>query len=200
MARLAIFIDGGYYNALADDHFRTRFEFPKVIEQIKTKVIEKTPDTVDILRTFYYDCLPYQSQSPTESERIRYGKKLGFFNYLETLPRVQVRQGRLAIRGKNSNGIPIFQQKRTDLLLGLDFAELSTKRQVSHIALFAGDSDFCPAVDFAKKEGVCVWLFHGPRFSKSMSKGECTFAEDLWKCCDERCEIDQKFVDLIKRS
>ncbi len=197
MARLAIYIDGGYFSALSDNHYRVRLELPKVIEEIKIRVTARTPEPVDILRTFYYDCLPYQSQTPTPSEAQRYGKKLGFFNYLETLPRVQVRQGRLAFRGTNAKGVPIFQQKRTDLLMGLDFAELSTKRQASHIALFAGDSDFCPAVDFAKREGVCVWLFHGPRVSPY--NGEGTFAEDLWKCCDERCEIDQAFIDKVKR-
>ena len=33
-------------------------------------------------------------------------------------------------RGLNNNGRPIFQQKRVDLLLGLDFALLSGKNRL----------------------------------------------------------------------
>lgn len=198
MARLAIFIDGGYYSALAEKHYHTRIEFPKFVEEIKNVIAAKTPESVDILRTFYYDCPPYQSLNPTISERQKYGQKIGFFNYLETLPRVQVRQGRLAYRGKNSQGVKIFQQKRVDLLLGLDFAEQSTKRQITHVALVAGDSDFCPAIEFAKREGICVWLFHGPRVSPA--NRENTYSIDLWQCADERYEIDQSFIDKVKRT
>jgi uncharacterized LabA/DUF88 family protein len=79
----------------------------------------------------------------------------------------------------------------------LDFAEQSTKHQITHVALVAGDSDFGPAIEFAKREGVCTWLFHGPQVSPS--SGECTYAQDLWQCADERHEIDQAFIDKVKR-
>jgi len=197
MARLAIFIDGGYYNALAEKHYHVRLEFPKLIEEIHSIVSMKAREGIDILRTFYYDCPPHQSHNPTATEKARYGAKIGFFNYLETLPRVQVQRGRLAYRGKNRSGTPIYQQKRIDLLLGLDFAELSAKGQVSYIALVAGDSDFHPAIEHAKREGVCVWLFHGPKVSPD--NGESTYSEELWRCADERYEIDQAFIDRIKR-
>ena len=197
MARLAIFVDGGYYNALAEKHYNVRIEFPKLVDEIRSTISAQVSDGIDILRTYYYDCPPYQSKNPTATEKTRYGAKIGFFNYLERLPKVQVQKGRLAYRGKTRNGVPIFQQKRVDLLLGLDFAEQSTKGQISYIALLAGDSDFCPAVEFAKKESVCVWLFHGPKVSPG--NGERTYSEDLWQCADERCEIDQAFIDKIKR-
>ena len=78
----------------------------------------------------------------------------------------------------------------------MDFAELSAKGQVGHIALVAGDSDFYPAVEYAKREGVCVWLFHGPKVSPA--NHENTYSQELWQCADERVEIDQTFVDSIK--
>ena len=197
MARLAIFVDGGYYNALAVKHYNTRLDFPKFINEITSIVATKTPETLEVLRTFLYDCFPYQSKTPTANERRLYANKLGFFNYLETLPRVQVRKGVLAYRGNNAAGEPIFIQKKIDLLLGLDFAEQSTKGHITHLALIAGDSDYCPAVEFAKKESVCVWLFHGPTVSQITK--ESTYAEELWKCCDERYEIDLAFINRVKR-
>jgi uncharacterized LabA/DUF88 family protein len=197
MSRLAIFVDGGYYSALAEKHYHERLDFVKFIEEIRSTVESKSRDGIDILRTFYYDCPPYQSNTPSDEEKRRYGAKIGFFNYLDTLPRVQVRKGRLAYRGRKRNGGPIYQQKRVDLLLGLDFADLSAKGQVSYIALVAGDSDFHPAVEHAKQEGVCVWLFHGPKVSPD--NYESTYSEELWQCADERCEINQVFIDKIKR-
>lgn len=191
LSRLATFVDGGYFNALAERHFHCRIDFAKFVAEIQVAIAARTPDPVDVLRTFFYDCPPYQNQNSTPAEKQRYAQKISFFNHLETLPRVQVRQGLLAYRGRDAQGAPIFTQKRVDLLLGLDLAEQSTKRQITHLALVTGDSDLCPAVEFAKREGVCVWLFHGPRN---------TFARDLWRCCDERFEIDQPFIDRVRRT
>ena len=83
------------------------------------------------------------------------------------------------------------QQKRVDLMLGLDFALLSSKRQITHTVLIAGDSDFIPAVEVAKQEGIAVWLFHGPgRSGDSRS----TYAEELWFAVDVRFEVTREFL------
>lgn len=197
MARLAIFVDGAYYNALAEKHYNIRFEFPKFTDEIKNIVAAKTPEAIELLRTFHYDCLPYQSRTPTPQERTRYGRKLGFFNYLKRLPRVELREGYVVFRGNNTRGEPIFEQKKVDLLLGLDFAIQSSKGLITHLALVAGDGDLCPGVEFAKAQSVCVWLFHGPKVSPTT--GERTYSEALWVSCDERYQIDQAFVDKTKR-
>lgn len=198
MARLAVFVDGGYLDALAEDEFSVRIDLGKLGEKITEIVAAKTPETVDRLRTFYYHCLPYQSNPPTEEERLRFGRKRRFFDALRHLPRFAMREGRLAFRGYDASGKPIFQQKRVDLLLGLDFALLSGKRQITHAAVVAGDSDLLPAFHVAKDEGILVWLFHGPRISRK--DGDCTFATELWLEADERFEIHQAFMDSIARS
>ena len=95
------------------------------------------------------------------------------------------------MRGYNSAGEPLFVQKRVDLLLGLDFALLSTKQRISHIALVAGDSDLIPAVQVAKDESVSTWLFHGPRN---------TVHQDLWREVDERYEITREFMLRCERT
>lgn len=198
MARLAIFVDGGYVDALAEDEFSIWVDLRKLSEEINRIVAATTPETVDLLRTFYYHCLPYQSNPPTEDEKRRFGQKRRFFDALRHLPRFAMREGRLAFRGYNANGEPIFQQKRIDLLLGLDFALLAGKRQITHAAVVGGDSDLLPAVHVAKEEGILVWLFHGPRNSKK--DGSATFANELWLEADERFEIDQAFMNRIARS
>ncbi len=68
MGKIAIFIDGGYLDkVLYHDHGSKKLNYRGLAEEI-TK-----PD--EILRTYYYHCLPYQSNPPTEEERQRFANK-----------------------------------------------------------------------------------------------------------------------------
>lgn len=196
MARLAIFIDGGYLDALAEKEFRLRIDLELLARRIVADVGAKTPEPVDLLRAFYYHCPPYQGNPPTEEERRRYAARRSFFDAVKRIPRFDVREGRLEYRGQDASGRKVFAQKRVDLMLGLDFALLSSKRQITHVALLAGDSDFIPAFDVAKAEGVSAWLFHGPRVSENRTS---TYHLDLWMAADERVEIDREFMESIRR-
>jgi uncharacterized LabA/DUF88 family protein len=198
MSRLAIFIDGGYLDALAEDEFHLRIDYEKLVNKIKEVVASKTPESVDLLRALYYHCLPYQSNPPTAEEAMRYGKKRSFFAALKRIPRFNVREGRLNFKGIDKKGKPIFQQKRVDLMLGLDFALLSGKRQITHAVIVSGDSDLLPAFHVAKEEGILVWLFHGPPISKKDDSS--TYAHELWEAADERFEIDLNFMQSIERT
>ena len=42
--------------------------------------------------------------------------------------------------------------------VGLDIASLTLKKQVEVIVLVTGDSDFVPAMKFARREGVQLFL------------------------------------------
>jgi len=42
--------------------------------------------------------------------------------------------------------------------LGLDIAALTLKRHIEVLVLVAGDSDFVPAMKFARREGVQLYL------------------------------------------
>lgn len=198
MARLAIFIDGGYITALAEKGFNIWMDFEKLPGEILRIVTAKTPEPLDLLRTYYYDCLPYQSNPPTASEAERFAKSRKFHDFIGRLPRFIVREGRLKFKGLDANKEPIFQQKRVDLMLGLDIALLSAKQQVSHIAIVAGDSDLIPAFEVARNESISVWLFHGPRTSRI--DGASTYASELWAAADERHEIDLNFMKNIERA
>ena len=147
---------------------------------------------MDLLRTYYYDCLPYQSNPPTEEEKQRISRKEGRFNALRKLESYTVREGRLMFRGRDNSGRPIFQQKRVDLLLGLDFALLSGKNRITHAAIVSGDSDLIPAVEVAQQEGISTWLFHGPYQSANS-----TYATELWTAADRRFSMDQDFMDSV---
>ncbi len=199
MSMLAIFVDGGYLDKMSKDEYHVRVDIAKLASEICRVINDKSGDRVDILRLFYYDCLPYQSRTPTTDEAERFSKKRQYFHSISMLPRVKVREGRLKFRGiDKQSGEPIFQQKRVDLQLGLDFALLSGKRSIAHAAIVTGDSDLLPALETAKEEGILVWLFHGP--SKSCKDNCPTYASELWSEADERYEMDSKFFNAIKRN
>jgi uncharacterized LabA/DUF88 family protein len=194
MARLAIFIDGGYIKALAEKEFAVWIDYERLPSKILEVVAAKTPEPIDLLRAYYYDCLPYQSDPPTKEEAERFAKARRFHDFLTRLPRFEFRQGRLKYRGLDSTGQPIFQQKRVDIMLGLDIALLSAKHQISHMAIVSGDSDLLPALEVARKEGLSVWLFHGPRNSRVTG-----IASELWNGADERYEINLDFMKDVER-
>jgi uncharacterized LabA/DUF88 family protein len=49
-------------------------------------------------------------------------------------------------------------QKGVDIRIGLDIAWISLKRVVDILVLVTGDSDFVPAMKFARREGLRVYL------------------------------------------
>ena len=187
MARLAIFIDGAYMERT----FGIRVDYGLLCGEITRVVDEGTQEPVDLLRAHYYDCPPYQSDPATDEERERVAKKRGFLDMLRRLPRFEVREGRLVFRGSDGQGRPIFQRKRIGALLGLDVALLSAKNRITHAAFVTGGSDFLPVLEAAAREGVSVWLFHGPSYM---------VATELHRQADERREIDAAFMRRIERS
>ncbi|HEX6044708.1 MAG TPA: NYN domain-containing protein [Pyrinomonadaceae bacterium] len=54
--------------------------------------------------------------------------------------------------------VPDLKQKHIDMKIGLDIAWLASKRIVERIVLITADSDFVPAMKFARREGVQVVL------------------------------------------
>ena len=179
--RTAIFIDGAYLEHV----LREEFGIPTIDFHAFSQYMAQDSD---ILRSYYYHCPPYQDNPPTEEQSQRYSNRRRFFTALERLPRYTVRLGRVEFRGNRSDGSPIFQQKRVDILLGMDIALLSAKGQIQQAILVAGDSDFIPAIEVAKNEGVLVTLYHGA-----------SPHSDLWRQADERFRIDQDMIDKTKR-
>ena len=171
MDRCAIFIDGAYIDKLFQNHLGgVRPDHAKLAAHVSTGC--------DLLRTYYYHCLPYQSSPPTNDERQRFSSAEKYMAALSRLPRFQVRLGKLEYRGVRQDGSSIFAQKRVDILLGVDMVELAATRQISRAILVAGDSDFLPAIEVVKRHGVLTVL---------------------WDICDERFEIDAGVAKAVAR-
>ena len=180
--RIAIFIDGAYAQRVVADEFGgVGIDFGKLAERMA--------NGTNVLRTYYYNCLPYQGRQASEQERERFNNARRFYHALAMLPRFEVRQGRLEFRGNAADGRPIFEQKRVDIMLGVDMVQLAAKGHIQQAVLLAGDSDFIPAVAVAKAEGVLVRLYHGNNCHS-----------DLQREVDERVQLDQQFIDAILRT
>ena len=178
MDKAAVFIDGAYLDKLLDQEFGgAQIDYGRFAAMMAKEC--------SILRTYYYHCPPYQSNPPREEERRRTAAKDRFFSALSRLPRFQVRLGKLAFRGTDGAGNPIFVQKRVDIMLGVDMVQMSATRQIQQAVLLAGDSDFVPAVEAVKQYGVLTVLWHGP----IKSEGRTTVHRELWEACDDRFVI-----------
>lgn len=184
MSRAAIFIDGAYLDFVLRDEFNSaKIDYAKLSRALV--------GDIDLLRTYYYHCLPYQSNPPTLEERERFSKAQKFFEALEKLSRFEVRLGKLEYRGRDEQGKPIFEQKRVDLLMGVDLVRLSARQQITHAFLITGDSDLLPAIEIAKSEGVLIHLWHG-RVHRPHN--------DLWRAADERTAFTQEFINEIRKT
>lgn len=183
--RAAIFIDAGYLEKVIEKEFaRTKIDYGKLAVELA--------GGKELLRTYYYNCPPYQSDPPTTDEMTRKANADKFYVALKKLPRFEVRLGRLAKRCCDKCSNVYFQQKRADLMLGVDLVNLSAKEQISTAILVAGDSDFMPAVVLAKDNGVLIHLYHGGPVNRPHA--------DLLNACDDRTQITQVFIDKIKRA
>lgn len=187
MAACAVFLDAGYIEkVLQREHAGARIDYAK----LAAKMAGNEP----LLRAYYYNCLPYQSNPPTEEEKATYDRKKKFVDALSYLPRFEVRLGQLVKAGVGVNGQPIFQQKRVDLMLGVDMALLAAKGKVTSISIFTGDSDVIPAVDVVKQEGVVVSLWHGATGNGAQNAP----SRDLHQMCDERFGVAGIINDILR--
>lgn len=196
MARLAILIDGAYLESIARTELNARVNYEDLPTIVRDIVAADLVEPLDLLRTYYFNALPYKSARPTPEETTRFSAATRFHDFLRRLPKFEVREGWLAYRGNDSKNKPIFQQKQVDMLLGLDIALLSAKRLITHMAVISGDSGLTPAVDVARDEGVVVWLFHGPTGKQG---GDNTVAQSLLDHADMRYEMDSNFMNRVRR-
>ena len=178
--RSAIFIDGAYlFYLLRDEYSGARIDY----EALSKALSQGT----ELLRTYYYSSLPFQSSPPTQQESALYARTRNFLSGLRMLHRHTIRLGRTERRGFRADGSPIFEQKRVDILLAVDLVKLSADEHIQQAILVAGDSDFIPAIEAAKSEGVIVKLHHGrnPHY-------------ELLEEVDEHYRIDQALIDSVR--
>lgn len=173
--KVAVFIDNGYLaKVLKLDFGQPRLNYAAFSDMLC--------GNSERFRTYVYDCPPYQSPDPTDSEKKRKSDSDRFFNALDRLPRFEIRLGKL----RRTNSFPSFEQKGVDVLLSVDLVRLSSSNRIDKAILVTGDSDFVPAVRAAKDEGVIVQLHY--------SIGQ-NISNELYQICDDRFVITKDIID-----
>jgi uncharacterized LabA/DUF88 family protein len=180
MDKYAVFIDGGYARKVLKE-----FNNPRICYYKFSTNVAKDDQR---LRTYYYDCAPYMSASPTDEEKIKKSNFDKFIFALQRQPRFQIRLGRLA-KYILPDGKIEFAQKKVDILLGVDLVQLSVQRLIQRAILFASDSDFVPAIQIARDAGTIVELYyHIPPKPH----------DELLQACDDRILINQSAINAMK--
>lgn len=181
--KAAVFIDAGFLVKVLEAFGKPKVDYYKLARW--------ACGDCDLLRIYYYDCLPYQSPEPTQEERDRMSKAQGFFAALEKNPRFTIRKGHLKKRGYDEEGKPVCIQKGIDVYLVTDVLRISLKRQADQIVIIGGDSDFIPAIQYVQQEGIIVKLIHGPQNMFPLYR-------ELWGVVDEREGLTKEVLEQVR--
>lgn len=177
--RAMICIDNGYLSKMLQGYGMQGVSNNKLVKAIVKK------NCIKDYFVFLYDCMPYQSKSPTLEERERYAKKDKFFSRMRKNG-FTVRLGRLQKIGNN------FTQKKVDTLWTADVAKMAFRKKMNTIIIITGDSDFVPGVEVAQELGIHTILWYS-----NTSKTSTSF--DLIKTCDEVHKITKPLLHECRR-
>lgn len=195
MRRYAVLIDAGFLKRKLGSSERplTANSVQNFIEGLSR--LSELND-LHLHRVYFYDAPPLTS---TQRKPLSGGKvslahtSLATNNQqlhreLKAVPFVALRMGDLKFRGwmlkarelphekramqvTAEHLIPNIHQKGVDMRVGLDIASLTLKKQVEVIVLVTGDSDFVPAMKFARREGAQLFLAClGHRITREMQE------------------------------
>lgn len=183
MLHYAILIDGGFAKRKLGNGARpaTAQDFQQLID-----VLRDLPELreMHLHRVYYYDSVPLEGShdKPLGGGKIEFSnqpiatRSRQLFEQLWKLPFVALRLGDLSFNGwavdrglldkaqgdkvqiTHADLKPQISQKGVDMRIGMDIAALTLKKQVQVIVLVTGDSDFVPAMKFARREGAQLFL------------------------------------------
>lgn len=180
--KFAILIDGGFVKRKLGSraHPATAAQIIELVEQIKQ---HRSLCEHQLHRVYYYDSKPLADvvTMPLQGGKMDFGKQdivgrmAAFFTDLARAPFFALRIGELSFNGwrirqkalASREGTitigpdqlqPSISQKGVDMRLGMDIAALTLKRMAGIIVLVTGDSDFVPAMKFARREGMQLFL------------------------------------------
>lgn len=183
MLHFALLLDGGFIRRKLGSSSRpaTSADVRGLVQRVKQ---HDALAGMRLHRAYYYDSAPLDGSElkPLSGERVDFARQpaaaraLKLFEELRQEPFMALRLGELAFDGwtvsprklaKSAGSTitigaedlrPEITQKGVDMRIGMDIAALTLKRQVQVIVLVSGDSDFVPAMKFARREGAQVYL------------------------------------------
>ena len=180
--KYAILIDGGFVKRKLGTREKpaTAAEITSLVAKIRE---HECLDEHELHRVYYYDSKPLEDvvQRPLQGGTMDFGKQdlvarmTSMHTDLARSPYFALRMGELSFNGwrvkakaLNAKAAqiaitadqlqPNISQKGVDMRLGMDIAALTLKGLAGIIVLVTGDSDFVPAMKFARREGAQLFL------------------------------------------
>lgn len=179
----AVLIDGGFAKRKLGSAVKpaTAADFGKLVDSISA---HHALTGQRLHRVYYYDAEPLEGteQTPLGGAQVDFGKQAiaarskALFDELARQPFFSLRLGETQFNGwdiaaktlqkAKVNPLPVYHtdlrprinQKGVDMRIGMDIAALTLKLHVKVIVLVTGDSDFVPAMKFARREGAQLFL------------------------------------------
>jgi len=135
-------------------------------------------------RTYVFDSLPLEG-SDAKSNKQRFLDRLAY------LDRFQVEMGYVRLETKKcprcGETVEVPRQKKVDTLIATRLLECSFDEKIDKIVLVAGDADFVPAVEIAKKRTEIVLAF--------AEATNVNVSTDLKKVCDRRIRLEPGYFE-----
>lgn len=177
-------MDGGYVKKRLYSRLK-RHPVGQDIEQECEAILQHPRIQGKVLfRVFFYDSPPFEGQAthPISGHRIHDRteptalRNQALLRDLDLRPDFAVRRGTLLHHGwkltrqalgelqagprplLDADFQPDLEQKQVDIKIGLDIAWIALKGIAETLVLVCGDSDMVPAMKFARREGVRVFL------------------------------------------
>jgi uncharacterized LabA/DUF88 family protein len=147
IARLMVFIDGGYLRQNFKQKYSAEYlDFKKTIQLAKdTFNQEVSMYQGDLIRAYYYDAI-------VDVKSSQYDKQKKYFDEIQDIEFIEVRLGRLV----NSENSKTFRQKGVDVRLASDMITKAYQNHYDFAILFAGDDDFSDVINAVKDAGKRV--------------------------------------------
>lgn len=180
--KYAILIDGGFVKRKLGTSAKpaTAAEITSLVSAIRA---HECLNGRELHRVYYYDSKPLEDvvTRPLQGGTMDFGKQnlvgrmTSMFTDLARAPYFALRMGELSFNGWSVRQKalasqeaqitigadqlqPNISQKGVDMRLGMDIAALTLKGLAGIIVLVTGDSDFVPAMKFARREGAQLFL------------------------------------------
>ena len=116
------------------------------------------PSTEKIYRIYVYLAEPYGGKIGGVDYKSTPVYTLGmqFIQNIQVREHIAVRKGKLVFRGFDKKSKPLFEQKRTDMLFGLDIAHVAFNKYADRALILCFDTDMIPAMKEARIHGMQV--------------------------------------------
>ncbi|SFV52904.1 hypothetical protein MNB_SUP05-5-786 [hydrothermal vent metagenome] len=181
MKKVVLLIDAGYLQTII------KSEQYECNVQTITKIAHAcySEKTEELSKILYYDCdsfNPIDEATGKPYKYLKFNKEQKFDKQENKLIKQLAKEDLFAIRlgilkfdGWNGNK-PKFRQKGVDMRIGLDIAHISHQGKVDRIILITGDTDFIPAMKYARKFGIQIVL---TKFTKHKLSPELQYHTDF---------------------